>query len=272
MSEQERGYRILLTMFEIAKTMTRRTDRECFNQVVRFLADCARVHPMPEEDHRVADQLIPMAKPLLEAWYEEPYDYLGQLFSEKECAIKGMGQVITPPWIVSYINDSVLGVTKEEPVRGTDEEEGSEEERWKLVLDPCTGTGRFLLDMAWRHRDKKLALFGVELDLDLYRACLVNMRLYAFGRPYFILRADALIVDLMPSSPNWGFANRWNPPDWQTQMITSTGETYAQWKAEHGFEEPPEREVAGREARPRVQVLVEDLPLFRELGEEQEDG
>ena len=47
-SEERKGYRMLLTMFEISKTRTRRPDRECFNQVVRFLADYARVHPMPK--------------------------------------------------------------------------------------------------------------------------------------------------------------------------------------------------------------------------------
>jgi hypothetical protein len=100
MSEMRKGYRILLTMFEISRTMTRRSDRECFNQVVRFLADCARVHPMPKGDRPVADRLIPMAKPLFDAWYDEPYDYLGQLFSERECAVDEMGQVITPPRVV----------------------------------------------------------------------------------------------------------------------------------------------------------------------------
>ena len=42
-SEERKGYRMLLTMFEICKTTTRRSDRECFNQVVRFLADNARL-------------------------------------------------------------------------------------------------------------------------------------------------------------------------------------------------------------------------------------
>jgi hypothetical protein len=79
-------------MFEISRATTRRPDRQCFNQVVRFLADCARIHPMPKEDHPVADRLIPLAKPLLEAWYDEPYDYLGQLFSQQNCATDGMGQ------------------------------------------------------------------------------------------------------------------------------------------------------------------------------------
>ena len=234
MNQKRKGYRILLTMFEIIKTMIRRTDRECFNQLVRFLADCARIHPIPEEDHAVADRLIPMIEPLLKAWYEDPFDYLGQLFSEKGCAIKGMGQLLTPLSVVSFINDSSIDLAEED-------KEGDEEERWKLVLDPCTGSGRFLLDLAWRHRDKKLGLYGVELDLDLYRACLVNMRLYALGIPYFILRADALVVDLMPNSPNWRYANRWTPRDWQTEMTLPTGETYAQWEVEHGLEAPPER-------------------------------
>jgi len=258
-SEMRKGYRILLTMFEISKTTTRRSDRECFNQVVRFLADCARVHPMPKEDHPVADRLISLAKPLFDAWYDEPYDYLGQLFSERDCAIDEMGQVITPPWIVSYINDSVIGKVEEA--------EDREEDRWKIVLDPCTGTGRFLLDLAWRHRDKKLALFGVELDLDLYRACLVNMRLYAWGMPYLILRADALIVDLQPGSPNWRFANRWSPPDWQTEMVMPGGETYADWRREHDLGERPEGEDVGQ-VPPQVMTGTEGLPLFRGPREE----
>jgi hypothetical protein len=148
--------------------------------------------------------------------------------------------VITPPWIVSYINDSVL--------ERVEEIEEGDEGRWRLVLDPCTGTGRFLLDLAWRHRDKKLSLFGVELDLDLYRACLVNMQLYALGMPYLILRADALVVDLEPGSPNWRFANRWSPPDWQTEMVTPGGETYADWQGERSLDE---RSAGGRSARCR---------------------
>jgi len=260
-SEERKGYRMLLTMFEVSKTTTRRSDRECFNQVVRFLADYARVHPMPKEDRPVADRLISLAQPLLEAWYDEPYDYLGQLFSERKCAIDEMGQVITPPWVVSFINDSAIG-----KVEKMEEED---EKRWKLVLDPCTGTGRFLLDLAWRHRDKKLALFGVELDLDLYRACLVNMRLYAWEMPYFILQADALVVDLEPGSPNWRFANRWSPPDWQTEMVTPGGETYADWGRKRDPGGQPEEVEIGQQVPPAVMTGTEDLPLFRGLEGEQ---
>jgi len=122
----------------------------------------------------------------------------------------------------------------------------------------------FLLDLAWRHRDRKLALFGVELDLDLYRACLVNMRLYAWEMPYLILRADALVVHLEPGSPNWRFANRWSPPDWQTEMVTPGGETYADWGRKRDLGELPEEEV-GQEVPPAVMTGTDELPLFRGL-------
>ena len=85
-------------------------------------------------------------------------------------------------------------------------------------LVPIQRTGRFLVDVAARHRARKLALFGIELDLDLYRAALVNMRTFALGLPYFILRADALLVDASINSPNWRFANLWDPPGWETHM------------------------------------------------------
>ena len=70
--------------------------------------------------------MMPLAKPLLAAWYDEPYDYLGQRFSEQNCAIDRMEQVMSPSWIVSYINDSVIERVEED-------REGAEE-RWKLVL------------------------------------------------------------------------------------------------------------------------------------------
>jgi hypothetical protein len=64
-SEQRKGYRILLKMFEISRTTTKRPDRACFNQVVRFLADCVRIHPLPKEDRPIADRLMPLAKACL---------------------------------------------------------------------------------------------------------------------------------------------------------------------------------------------------------------
>jgi len=54
---EEKAFQILLTMFEVIEKATRRPSRECFNTLVRFLADCCRIHPLPKEDHPVAAQL-----------------------------------------------------------------------------------------------------------------------------------------------------------------------------------------------------------------------
>jgi len=60
-----------------------------------------------------------------------------------------------------------------------------------------------------------LVLFGVEIDLSLYRACLVNLALLS-KHPYSIICADTLRLDQNKSGPTsklWDLGNRWNPPD-----------------------------------------------------------
>jgi hypothetical protein len=94
------------------------------------------------------------------------------------------------------------------------------------------------------------------------------MKLYGWGVPYLILRVDALIVDLQPGSRNWRFANRWDPPDWQTEMVTPSGETYAEWRREHGFEELAPQETARDTAGLKTQTRTEGLPLFNQVGRE----
>ena len=238
MENEAKAKQVLLKMFEIVEACTHRPSRECFNQLVRFLADCARVHPMPESDHLVADKLIPLAEAYIKACYERPWDYLGDVFAEKNCANEGLGQVMTPEPIVRFINESVLGQLKED------------EDRWKLALDPCTGTGRFLVDAATHYPDQKLALYGVEIDLDIYRAALVNMRTYCCLRPYRILCADALVVNIRLDSPNWRYANLWEPPNWEEHMEIEGGGTYAEWLKEHPTKDQPAKERA-QERQPK---------------------
>ncbi|MDP2105589.1 MAG: hypothetical protein Q8J76_06305, partial [Desulfobulbaceae bacterium] len=45
-------------------------------------------------------------------------------------------------------------------------------------LDPCVGTGRFLVGATLMYPKLPLLLYGVEIDLSLYRACLVNMAMF----------------------------------------------------------------------------------------------
>lgn len=220
MTAENTTYPILLEMYRIIQHNTGKLPRACFNQLVRFLADCVRVHPLPREERGVAAQLLPLAKPFVEAYYEDPQDHLARLFAEKECANHTLGQIMTPRAVARYMARNAIGVLQEE----------EKEQAPIRLLDPCLGTGIFLVEAARLYPRQYLLFYGVELDLDLYRAALVNMRLAAFGRPYFLLRANSLIVDVGADSPNWRLANGWNPPDWETAMTTESGET---WRAEN---------------------------------------
>ena len=195
-------------MFDIIRESTGQDSRACFNQLVRFLADCLRIQPLPQDDRKVAEKLLPLAIPYFEACVADPWDWLGELFEQQECGNRRLGQNFTPRPVVQFMVTSVM-------LKAPDDDS-----RLITVLDPCTGTGRFLVATATMFPDKPLALFGIEIDIDLYRAALVNMRTFAPGRPYFLLRADALVVDASLNSPNWQrYGNLWNPPPWQEMKL-----------------------------------------------------
>ncbi len=199
--------RILQEMFDIIRESTGQDSRACFNQLVRFLADCLRIHPLPQEDREVAEKLLPLAIPYFEACAADPWDWLGELFERQECSNRRLGQKFTPRAVVRFMMTSTML-------------KAPQDSRPITVLDPCTGTGRFLVAMATMFPDKPLVLFGIEIDIDLYRAALVNLRTFALGRPYFLLRADALVIDASLNSPNWRrYGNLWNPPHWQEMKL-----------------------------------------------------
>jgi hypothetical protein len=104
------------------------------------------------------------------------------------------------------------------------------------VLDPCVGTGRFLIGASLMYPKAPLVLFGIEIDLSLYRACLVNMALFS-KHPYTIICADALMIDekyTYTTSPIWDLGNLWEPPDfspfyWKKPPITAEKFSLAEW-------------------------------------------
>ena len=60
-----------------------------------------------------------------------------------------------------------------------------------------------------------LILFGIEINLSLYRACLVNMAMFS-KHPYSIICADSLRIEpekSAPSSKLWDYGNQWVPPN-----------------------------------------------------------
>jgi len=89
------------------------------------------------------------------------------------------------------------------------------EEKPITDLDPATGTGRFLLEASLMYPKLPLLLYGVEIDVSLYRACLVNMAMFS-NHPYSIICADTLMLDPQYSLVGgkvWELGNQWDPPD-----------------------------------------------------------
>jgi len=162
-----------------------------------------------------------------------PWDHIGEVYTEMELA--GPGQNMTPRTIVEFMTKMVY-VGKR--LDGADEwfcyDSYLRYVTWycltyhvlpnhlrpmnppvKTQLDPCVGSGRFLLAASLMMPKANLVLFGIEINPSLYRACLVNMAMFS-NHPFSIICADALMIDPKysgPSSSLWDMGNRWNPPD-----------------------------------------------------------
>ena len=205
-SKLSRAGEVALEMYRVIRKATGQSPRDAFNTLVRIFADLVRLAPLPTDDHSVANRITPLIPAFIKALEAEPFfDPLGEVFSHEK--LGGEGQVLTPRWLVEYL----LQQTVEADLK----DKSNSRQSPFLLLDPAVGTGRFLIVAAEKYGGRyPLVLFGVELDLDLYRACLVNMRFFPHVLS-FVLWGDALLLDLAPSSPNWAYANRWNPVDWR---------------------------------------------------------
>jgi len=129
-----------------------------------------------------------------------PWDHIGEIFTEQRLAYRRLGQMLTPRSVVDLMLKIIL------PEKIT---------RLQTVLDPAVGTGRFLMEASLLNPEAPLVLFGVDIDLWLYRACLVNMALFS-KHPYSIICADSLRLDPEKSGPTsalWDFGNLWEPAD-----------------------------------------------------------
>lgn len=128
---------------------------------------------------------------------KKPWDYIGEVYTE--LGLVGPGQNMTPKEIVDFMIRMTYG---EEPKKFTTQ------------LDPCVGTGRFLIEASIIYPKAPLVLFGIEINVALYRACLVNMAMFS-NHPYTILCGDTLRLPQTCNSmhPIWDLGNRWVPPD-----------------------------------------------------------
>ena len=150
------------------------------------------------EEDELYKHVSHLLKPYVVAAKSNPWDYLGEVYIEQ--GLVAPGQNMTPKGVVDFM----LKMTYPEKVT-----------KVTTQLDPCVGTGRFLIEASVLMPDAPLILFGIEINLSLYRACLVNMAMFS-KHPYSIICADTLRLDpeiTGPASRIWDLGNRWDPPD-----------------------------------------------------------
>jgi len=179
---------------------------------------------------------LDLFKHYVTALREQPWDYLGEVYMEQE--LEGPGQNMTPRAVVEFMAVAVhdtrkmdgeaewftynsylnyvawYTLTHHAPPRHLKPMELP----LKTQLDPCVGSGRFLIVTSQMFPKANLVLFGIEINLSLYRACLVNMALLS-KHPYSIICADALRLDPNKSGPTsklWDYGNQWLQPDIST--------------------------------------------------------
>jgi len=181
------------------------------------------------------DKLFHKHQELLESYIEavkkDPWDYIGEMYGDLGLVSKG--QDMTPKGVVDMMIKMVYGdknfdaevfvyQSYERYLLEYYATQGMHPTHLrpmkfplKTQLDPCVGTGRFLFETSLLYPEAPLVLFGVEIQLSLYRAGLVNMAMMS-NHPYSIICADSLRLDIEKAgvySSLWDLGNRWDPPD-----------------------------------------------------------
>ncbi|MEA2090403.1 MAG: hypothetical protein U9O89_06590, partial [Thermoproteota archaeon] len=168
----------------------------------------------------------------VEAAKKKPWDYIGEVY--QELGLVGQGQDMTPRAVVELTLKTTFGDPWKFDAKLFSYYSYERYLLWyyaanhvhpshlrpmefpmQTQLDPTVGTGRFLIEASRLYPKAPLVQFGVEINLALYRACLVNMAMFS-KHPFSIICADSLRLDPEksgPSSPIWDLGNRWNPPD-----------------------------------------------------------
>lgn len=122
----------------------------------------------------------------LDAMLLWPHDYFGDLLCESSYG-KQQGFYPTPHTICDFMVQMVC--------------DGKRDMRTETVLDPCVGTGRFLL-YASNH---SLRLYGMDIDATLCKATLVNGYCYApwLVRPIPWLDRHLAVLERMPDNEQY---------------------------------------------------------------------
>lgn len=171
---------------------------KCWEILVELVADYEGIIVTDYDDYSCDSDIENLLIKYSVAAKKDPWDYLGEVFEEYN--LGNNGQVLTPRNICTFMAKITL------PDKIT---------KMQTILEPALGTGRMLLAVNNLFPDAPLIFFGVEIDLWLYRASMVNMKMFS-KHPYGIICANALMMDKMgPASPCWDLSSYWNGTKYQ---------------------------------------------------------
>jgi len=167
----------------------------------------------------IAEKLIQSYN--LELIKSDRYDYIGDIYIENvigatEAGRKGL--YLTPQPVVEMMCKCTLGEKNYEKIN---------------VLDPCVGTGRFLLTA--NKYAPNARLFGVDNNLTMIRSAFTNAAIHSISM--YLLHADTFKhetdIALSEGRYNWQFANRWDSHMDKLKPINSQKkEKYGQYQYE----------------------------------------
>lgn len=197
--------------------------------MVELLADELGITKTKHQE--LAKEVNKYVKGFIAATKKKPWDYLGEVYQEE--GLTGPGQNMTPraiielmtkavhpePWVYEaemycFLSLADYVMRYESFFHMPPHHLKPVEVPVKTQLDPCVGSGRFLLVASNMMPKAPLQLYGIEISLPLYRACLVNMAIMS-KHPYWIICADTLRFpkEGIPVAAWRTLANKWNPPD-----------------------------------------------------------
>jgi len=265
-TRQSESFQIIRSIHQTIQHHCGESSRRCWEYLLEMTAHQTGWHTETNESKALWDKMGDETRfvEFFEAWiaevehakenrvaFSEP---LGSLLEEINGNNKNLGQFFTPMQVVRAINEMTFHDLGEVDPSGRPKFRG---------LDPCCGTGRFMID-ALVHNDS-VFMHGIDLDLWALRTAMLNVRLLCKwtsmhvkddadrlkdlppedrpepgttliigGRGIFI-HGDALRVDLN-YAPNWLCAGwAWSPRPWQSNLkIENYYGTYDQWQ-EAGF-------------------------------------
>lgn len=222
-----------------------------FEAMLDFLADALRIHALPEARRHEAllGEPVELAKAWVHAWLLNlrVEDDLGSVLEVDAAAtVASRGQFLTPMNVVRMMVEMKLGL-------GPPEKEGV-----VRLLDPASGTGRFMMvamECAASFDEGRFVYHAVDVDLRMVRCTILNLYLTNAWRrlqrkppaPFRVAWGDFLVVDFLQATA-WAHANQWDPTHWSGLPAMSAPPVKGYFEVEAPAQRPTVLEVQARKA------------------------